>query len=148
MLTLSPDELLSLYDWTAFYDKDYQFKGRLIGRFYREDGTETEYARQVMAKLEVAREKKRAIEAQRQKEVHYPPCNMEWKAGQGTHVWCTKLSGGVSRDWNGFPRQYYTAGVADPRCACVAAANLQSASVKEYQGCDPNSESCTIPDDE
>lgn len=148
VLTLSPDELLSLHDWTSFYDKDYEYIGRLIGRFYRPDGSETEYAHKVSAKLEIAREKLRAAEKQRQKEVEFPPCNMEWKAGQGTHVWCTKLSGGVSRDWNGFPRQYYTVGVADPRCACVAAANLQSPSVTEYPDCDSNSESCTIPDKE
>lgn len=32
ILQLEPSELLSLYNWKKFYDKEYIYKGKLIGR--------------------------------------------------------------------------------------------------------------------
>lgn len=142
VLTLDADQILSLKEWTEFYAKEYIRKGLMIGRFYDVRGRETEYHGKVLAKVDEALAKKRAAEEQKSKEVEFPPCNIEWKADVGTRVWCTKRSGGIERSWVGYPRKYFTPGVAEFRCACVHEKHLQSPNVKEYDGCAVTSESC------
>ena len=34
----------------------------------------------------------------------FPPCNVEWSQAEGSRLWCTNKSGGISRDWVGRPR--------------------------------------------
>ena len=34
----------------------------------------------------------------------FPPCNVEWSQAEGSRLWCTKKSGGITRDWVGVPR--------------------------------------------
>lgn len=145
VLTLGPPEILSLKQWKAFYDKDYLPKGRLIGRFYDKSGQETEYFRKVLAQVDVAIENKRLEEM---KNYDFPPCNIEWNADTGTKVWCTNQSGGIERQWAGVPRKYFQPGNTGYRCACVHDSKLRDGSLKEYDGCDPNSTTCFYhPDD-
>ena len=52
------------------------------------------------------------------------------------------FSGGIHRDWVGFPRRLFSAVSREWRCACVHPDNLGSPNVKEYPNCDPNSIRC------
>lgn len=61
--------------------------GKLIGRFYDENGDPTEYNREFQ---------KRILQADKEKQLEnvdketFPPCNVEWTADKGSRVWCTK----------------------------------------------------------
>lgn len=138
-MTLEPRDILSLKQWKEFYDKDYILKGRLIGRYYDDNGQETDYFRKVNEQIEIALENKRKEEM---KNYEFPPCNVEWNADTGTKVWCTNQSGGIDRDWTGVPRKYFEAGVDNHRCACINPSKLESANLEEYKGCDPKSTYC------
>lgn len=145
VLTLDARSILSLKQWKEFYDKDYILKGRLIGRFYDENGGETEYFRKVQAQVDVAIEDKRKEEM---KNYDFPPCNIEWSADTGTKVWCTNQSGGIDRQWTGVPRKYFEPGNTGFRCACIHDSKLGVGNLKEYDGCDPKSTTCFyVPDD-
>ncbi|EFA08561.1 neuferricin [Tribolium castaneum] len=137
---LGPGDLRSLNHWVRFYHKEYKRVGKLIGRYYDETGKLTQYGREV---------KKLIQKAEREKEFHdeeklkFPPCNVEWNADTGSRVWCTEKSGGVSRDWVGFPRQLYEPGSQSFRCVCVKSGEV-SANLKQYDGCDASSISCFV----
>ncbi|RZC32567.1 neuferricin [Asbolus verrucosus] len=139
---LVPEELRSLNHWVRFYGKEYQRIGKLIGRYYREDGKLTQYGREVKKLM------KTADEAQQDKDrekLKYPPCNIEFDPSKGSRVWCTNKSGGIERDWIGVPRQLYEPGSHNYRCACI---NLdrdsEMANLKQYEGCDSRSVTCLI----
>lgn len=138
-MSLEPREILSLHQWKDFYDKDYVFKGHLIGRFYDKSGEKTDYFRKVEEQIEIAIENKRLDEM---KNFDFPPCNIEWSADKGTKVWCTKQSGGVDRQWVGVPRKYYQPGEVSYRCACIEESKLENGNLKEYDDCDPKSTTC------
>lgn len=61
--------------------------GHHIGRFYDENGRKTKVMKQF-------HEWVRQAEKQSEKEADlnkvFPPCNSEWKQGEGSRVWCTK----------------------------------------------------------
>lgn len=145
VLSLEPREILSLKQWKEFYDKDYKLKGRLIGRFYDENGHKTEYHRKVEKQIEIAIENKRKEELKSQ---DFPPCNIEWNAATGTKVWCTKQSGGVDRHWTGFPRKYFQPGEMGFRCACIHESKFDNPNLKEYDDCDADSRTCFYKPDE
>lgn len=86
VLDLSLDELLGLRDWVEFYEKEYVYKGKLIGRFYDENGKKTKYHEKVDEKIEEALEDKKT---KQNDELEFPPCNVEWTAERGTKVWCS-----------------------------------------------------------
>lgn len=139
VLQLEPRDILGLVNWQQFYDKDYKRIGKLHGRYYDENGIETDYMRRVLEKRDVALEERKRDEAVKEL---YPPCNIEWKAETGTRVWCTSQSGGVTRSWMGVPRKYFEAGHTDYRCACVHSDKLADKNLKEYDDCDAKSVSC------
>jgi len=62
VLTLKPDDLIGLAGWRDFYQKDYVYKGRVIGRFYDEKGALTTYHHKFLELLEQARDAKRQVE--------------------------------------------------------------------------------------
>lgn len=136
---LKPQEIYSIHQWKQFYNKDYTFVGLLTGRFYDSDGQKTKYMEEVDKQIELAIAEKERMELLR---VKYPPCNIEWKAETGTRVWCTKLSGGIDRDFVGFPRKFYEVGKPDFRCACVPGDRLGDTLLKEYDNCDPKAIEC------
>lgn len=138
VLSLKPSEVLSLYDWKKFYDKDYIFKGYAIGRFYDSQGAKTAYFYKLDAIVEQALEDKKT--ENKMLEI-YPQCNIEWTEEKGTRVWCTDQSGGKKRNWIGVPRKYYEPG-KDFRCACIKESELDSPNLKPYENCDPKSTTC------
>lgn len=53
-------------------------------------------------------------------------------------------SGGISRDWTGFPRKYFQPGAKSFRCACVPEQELDNPHFKMYDNCDPKAISCKL----
>ncbi len=52
VLSLTPQELVSLKNWRDFYEKDYDYVGKLIGRYYDENGDRTEYFWSIERKIQ------------------------------------------------------------------------------------------------
>lgn len=155
---LSSSEMLILHNWLSFYEKNYVFVGRLVGRFYREDGLPTSELTQVEAMVTKGME----ANEQQQKEKHkFPPCNAEWSSAKGSRVWCSQKSGGVNRDWIGVPRKMYKPGAKEPHCVCVRTTgppsdqqdnprhsnrgDLDNPNLEEYTGCSPLAMACSFP---
>ncbi|KTF93568.1 hypothetical protein cypCar_00034776 [Cyprinus carpio] len=85
-------QIVALYDWLSFYQRDYTPVGKLIGRFYTESGQPTDALLHVEAFLTEGLKKK----AQAQSEMQlYPACNSEWSEASGGRVWCSTMSGGI-----------------------------------------------------
>lgn len=141
VLSLKSSDLLSLHNWQNFYEKDYIFKGKLIGRFYDNQGEPTKYYLKYLALLEQAQD---ANAASKELRVKYPDCNIEWSKEKGSHVWCTVNSGGKERDWVGYPRKLFQVGSDNFRCACLRKEDLDTTEVmlKPYDDCDPLAHEC------
>ncbi|XP_029375851.1 neuferricin [Echeneis naucrates] len=141
--SLSPLQVVALYDWLAFYQRDYQAVGLVVGRFYSETGQPTEALLQVEALLAEGQQIKAQSEAEM---VHFPACNSEWSATSGGRVWCSTRSGGVVRDWNGVPRKLFSPGSSGVRCVCVEdpSAAAEDPNLQKYEGCPPHADSCSV----
>ncbi|CAL9685902.1 unnamed protein product [Knipowitschia caucasica] len=137
---VSPLQLVALYEWLSFYQRQYQHVGFLIGRYYTESGEPTELLLQIEASLAEGRRLKAKSEAEK---ALFPLCNSEWSGSTG-RVWCSTKSGGVEREWAGVPRQLYSPGSSIARCVCVEHPSEHDPNVKEYEGCSPSSITCLI----
>lgn len=139
---VSPNDLADLRDWLLMYEKDYSYRGKLIGRFYDSDGEPTPYLKSIEEKIHKIDVEKREINSFKNK---YPPCNVEWTPESGSRIWCSKQSGGIKRSWVGVPRKFYEPGSTKHRCACVnTAEDISKGKFSEYEGCQPDSTSCFI----
>ncbi|XP_061712522.1 neuferricin homolog [Cydia pomonella] len=142
VLTLSCNELFNLLNWENTLKEKYSSVGLLIGRFYDEQGRKTEYSKLFDGKIDECTIEK---EMAKKQEAKLPSCNMEWTSSEGTRVWCTRTSGGISRDWAGLPRQLYNPGGQQPRCVCVNPEDDHSSTLlKTYESCLETSSSCYV----
>ncbi|XP_030563140.1 neuferricin homolog [Drosophila novamexicana] len=140
VLSLKPSDLIELAKWQQFYEKEYTYKGKLIGRFYDEEGKSTVYHQKYLALLDQAQIAKSQVDELRNR---YPGCNIEWSEAKGTRVWCTTTSGdGKKRDWPGYPRKLYDRDNKNFHCACVPEAELNDPMFKSYENCAFRSEEC------
>lgn len=64
------------------------FKGRLVGHFYDEAGQETAALKDFQSRLNEAKSAKLSDEDDKNR---FPPCNFEYKQGQGRRIWCSTL---------------------------------------------------------
>ncbi|XP_077898815.1 neuferricin isoform X2 [Ictidomys tridecemlineatus] len=87
VIDLSFSEMLILQNWILFYEKNYVFVGRVIGRFYGEDGQPTPELIQVEAMMVKGLEANKREQKEKQK---FPPCNAEWSATKGSRFWCSQ----------------------------------------------------------
>ncbi|CAG9760800.1 unnamed protein product [Ceutorhynchus assimilis] len=138
---LDQNQLRSLNNWLKFYKSTYKRVGKLMGRYFDEFGRLTPYAREIKKLIKEAEKSEESNQTDKRK---FPPCNIEWDAVKGSRVWCTNKSGGIERTWAGKPRQYYEAGSKSFRCACISEENKGLGTIKEYSGCDSDSDSCFI----
>lgn len=53
-------------------------------------------------------------------------------------------SGGVHRDWVGYPRRFFALGTKQWRCACVHERDLGNPQIRLYPDCDPSSTECKV----
>ncbi|KAM6970521.1 neuferricin [Aplochiton taeniatus] len=141
--SLAPSQVVALYDWLAFYQKDYKPVGRLVGHFYTVSGQPTEALQQVESALTEGLRLKALAKAEREQ---FPACNSEWSGARGGRVWCSTQSGGVNRNWTGVPRKLFTPGSSSHRCVCVEnSSKAENPNLKEYEDCAKNAESCPVP---
>lgn len=138
---LEPREALEVKTWLDFYEKEYVYLGKLHGTYYDADGKPTERLRAATQLIKEGEKEKAASEADKRR---FPPCNSEWTQNTGTKVWCSNRSGGISRDWEGYPRKYFQPGAKSFRCACVPEGELENPHFKLYEDCDPMSTSCKL----
>ncbi|XP_026854233.2 neuferricin [Electrophorus electricus] len=144
---LSPSQIVALYDWLTFYEKEYTPVGRLIGRFYTERGEPTEALQQAEAHLTEGLKLK--AQAEEENRV-YPACNSEWSSAAGGRVWCSEKSGGVHRDWTGVPRMLFSPGSGRTRCVCVRLDDRTRSNnphLRQYKDCPPHADSCLLSQD-
>ena len=83
-------DLSGVIGWAEFYETDYVYVGKLVGRYYTADGEPTAALDEV---YKGAEEQKRK-EAEREKELKrlaelYPHCNSESGTNIRSRVWCT-----------------------------------------------------------
>ncbi|NXX96632.1 NEUFC protein, partial [Centropus bengalensis] len=154
---LSPGQLLAVRAWLSFYSSNYEPVGKLVGRFYDENGEPTEALRQAEAAIEEALKLQAEKEQEKQQ---FPPCNSEWSPARGSRFWCSKQSGGVSRDWTGVPRKLFQPGSKGSHCVCVRTAgppwgqvatgphgdrgDLDHPQLQEYEGCPRLAQQCVL----
>ncbi|XP_045149472.1 neuferricin isoform X3 [Echinops telfairi] len=151
--------MLTLQTWLSFYEKNYELVGKVVGRFYEEDGLPTPALTLVEAMISKGLE---ASDQEMRAKQTFPPCNTEWSSARGTRFWCSPQSGGVSRDWTGVPRKLYKPGAKEPQCVCVRTTgppsdqtpdttmhrnrgDLDHPSLGEYKGCPPLAVACSFP---
>lgn len=60
--------------------------GRVIGKFYGEDGLPTPTLTRVEAVMAQGAEAGQRALQEKQK---FPPCNAEWSSGRGSRLWCS-----------------------------------------------------------
>lgn len=145
VLSLSPVELVSLKKWRDFYAENYDFVGRLIGRFFDETGEPTEYFWSIDKKIQFGLKQQ---EEEKDLNQEFPPCNVEYRAETGTSVWCTKQSGGIDRDWAGYPIQYFNQETKTFSCVCVQKERFNLPQLRQYENCDESTRRCSIPKNE
>ncbi|KAM3724156.1 Neuferricin [Dirofilaria immitis] len=153
---LNDHDLLGIFDWIKFYEKDYDLAGYLQGTYYDASGKPTSRLKEVIKLIENALQWK---DMQVEERKIFPPCNSEWQKNIGGRVWCSKKSGGVERDWVGVPRKLFDAGSKSYRCACIknfgaplsrfpgmdknsGHGDLGNPNLEEYKGCKPTSITC------
>ncbi|MEQ2246886.1 Neuferricin [Ilyodon furcidens] len=143
--SLSPLQVLALYEWLAFYQRQYQHVGFVVGRFYDENGHPTEALLEVEALLAEGQKLKAQSEVEK---VHFPACNSEWSTGHGGRVWCSTKSGGVIRDWTGVPRKLFSPVSGHVQCVCIKdPSTANDPSLQKYEGCPSDADSCMVAQD-
>ena len=87
ILQLTPLQVDEVEGWSRFYDKDYTYVGKLIGRFYDKTGNPTKYWYKYQRKLQEAN----ALKLKKKSEEHqFPPCNSRFVPEEGGTVYCSK----------------------------------------------------------
>uniref|UniRef100_A0A7M4EG69 Cytochrome b5 domain containing 2 n=1 Tax=Crocodylus porosus TaxID=8502 RepID=A0A7M4EG69_CROPO len=74
----------ALRRWLLFYQQQYDLVGKLVGRFYDENGAPTEALKQAEALIEEGLKLKAQSEEENQQ---FPPCNSEWSSSGGSRFW-------------------------------------------------------------
>ncbi|CAI7816591.1 unnamed protein product [Closterium sp. NIES-53] len=120
---LSGEQCIGIADWRDFYFKTYIHVGKLVGRFYDEQGKPKDALGEFDLLL---KEGKRLRDVAKVVEKKYPGCNSRWAQNEGG-----KAEGGP------------VGGSEDTRCACFTKEQLASRSdLQEYDGCDPDATKC------
>ncbi|CEF65327.1 Neuferricin [Strongyloides ratti] len=152
---LNDQDLLSIYDWIKFYEKEYKLVGYLQGTYYTSTGELTEEGEKSKLRLEKALHFR--VTQVEEYEV-FPPCNSEFHQNNGGKVWCTNRSGGIKREWAGVPRKLFQPSSKSFRCACVKnfgdplstpgvkgnRGDLDYPNLGEYESCSSTSNSCRL----
>lgn len=84
---LSPEDMLGIKEWLDFYRKDYTYVGKLIGRYYDNEGNPTEALNEAKAVIKEGQKLKKLQEAENKR---FPGCNSRWSVEEGSTVWCSQ----------------------------------------------------------
>jgi len=118
--------------------------GKLVGRFYDDRGKQT----QELARTSAAIRRAYLLQS-RQDDLseQFPACNSRWAEGEPAQVWCSRNSGGVERDWIGFPRLMRKDFDGLVTCVCASVQTIDDPRLRRYAGCGERSTRCVVPDD-
>ncbi|XP_072163672.1 neuferricin-like [Diadema setosum] len=136
---LSPQQMVDLENWVKFFQKEYNYVGKLSGHFYDSHGNPTS---SLLEAQRMIQEGERLKEDEAAHQRHFPFCNSEWTQAAGLRVWCSKKSGGISREWTGVPRKLFNPGTNKWRCACIKEDELDNPHLRLYDDCEPMAISC------
>lgn len=134
---LSSTEVKSIVEWREFYFRSYTFVGKLVGRYYNNQGNATKYLKGAEAK---AARGAQLLEKQKAEEAKQPGCNSRWSQDEGGEVWCD----------TGFPRlvqrplEIALTGKMSKRCACFLEDQLDQQGLEVYEGCDYLAQTCRV----
>lgn len=134
---LSSTEVKSVVEWRDFYSRSYIFVGKLVGRYYDNEGSPTKYLKGVEAK---AARGAQLLEKQKTEEAKQPSCNSKWSQEEGGEVWCDI----------GYPRlvqrplEIALTGKMSKRCACFKEDELGQPGLEVYKGCDHLANACRL----
>ncbi|KAK4483922.1 hypothetical protein RD792_011131 [Penstemon davidsonii] len=134
---LSSPEVKSIVEWRDFYFKTYIFVGKLVGRYYDNEGNPTKYLKGVEAK---AARGAQLLEKQKTEEAKVASCNSKWSQDEGSEVWCDE----------GYPRlvqrpqEIALTGKMSKRCACFKEDELGQTGLEVYDGCDYFAKKCRL----
>ncbi|KAL3830376.1 hypothetical protein ACJIZ3_019178 [Penstemon smallii] len=134
---LSSPEVKSIVEWRDFYFKTYIFVGKLVGRYYDNEGNPTKYLKGVEAK---AARGAQLLEKQKTEEAKVASCNSKWSQDEGSEVWCDE----------GYPRlvqrpqEIALTGKMSKRCACFKEDELGQTDLEVYDGCDYFAKKCRL----
>ncbi|KAH9805816.1 Membrane-associated progesterone-binding protein 4 [Citrus sinensis] len=156
---LSSTEVKSIVEWREFYFRSYtcclslssegqclvftlpspavRFVGKLVGRYYNNQGNATKYLKGAEAK---AARGAQLLEKQKAEEAKQPGCNSRWSQDEGGEVWCD----------TGFPRlvqrplEIALTGKMSKRCACFLEDQLDQQGLEVYEGCDYLAQTCRV----
>lgn len=84
---LTPLQVGEVDEWIKFYNKEYKYVGKLIGRYYDRDGSPT---RAWYKYKKLLGEQERAKAAQKELEKRFPGCNSRWNEKDGGTVFCSE----------------------------------------------------------
>ncbi|EDO44622.1 predicted protein, partial [Nematostella vectensis] len=150
---LKNEDLLGIKGWMEFYQKDYKYVGKVVGRYYDAQGKPTAALKEARHKM---KEGERERERQKQEDVKFPGCNSKWSQAEGAEVWCSQNSAGIQREWAGVPRMLFKPGAKQPRCVCVrttgpssdaqegSEGDLNHPNLKPYLGCGILDHACKL----
>lgn len=114
---LDDSYLQGLETWLDMYHEKYKHLGYVVGAYYDKNACGTEKLEIIKQKLAKLKAKELENEDEKNK---YPPCNSEWASAENRgRLWCTTLSGGVTRSWAGQPHMFYELNHKKWRCACI-----------------------------
>lgn len=114
---LDDSYLQGLETWLNMYHEKYKHLGYVIGAYYDKNACPTDKLAIIKQKLSKLKEKEQENEDEKNR---YPPCNSEWASVENRgRLWCTTLSGGITRSWAGQPRMFYELNHKKWRCACI-----------------------------
>ncbi|KAK3148056.1 hypothetical protein QOZ80_3BG0290060 [Eleusine coracana subsp. coracana] len=134
---LSSMEVNSIVDWRKMYFEKYTYAGKLVGRYYDNQGNPTKYLKGVEVK---AKRGAQLLEKKKNEEAKIPSCNSKWSEQEGGEVWCD----------TGYPRlvrrpgDIALTGKVSQRCACFQEDELNKPGVVVYEGCDYLATSCKV----
>ncbi|ESO02026.1 hypothetical protein HELRODRAFT_65888 [Helobdella robusta] len=148
-------QLLEVYKWIQFYNSKYTFIGKVVGRFYDENGGPLNELTSAFEKYKLAVAEKFQLDELNK---IFPSCNVAWKENEGTKLWCTSKSGSIEREWTGIPRSFFDQNLQSTRCVCVKNTgkpsfdfiqdqnngDLNHPNLKIFDKCDPNANECFI----
>ncbi|KAH9615888.1 hypothetical protein KSS87_003004 [Heliosperma pusillum] len=134
---LSSSEVKSVVEWRDFYVRTYKFVGRLVGRYYDDQGQPTKHLKGAEAK---AARGAQLLEKQKSEEEKVPSCNSKWSQDEGGEVWCD----------SGYPRlmqrpvEIALTGKASKRCVCLKEEELENPGLQVYEECDYLAKACKV----
>ncbi|KAK1563058.1 hypothetical protein Q3G72_021602 [Acer saccharum] len=96
---LSSSNVKSVVEWRDFYFRSYKFVGKLVGRYYDNQGNPTKYLKGAEAK---AARGAQLMEKQKTEEAKQPSCNAKWSQEEGGER----------------PQEIALTGKINKRCAC------------------------------